>query len=289
MPSFLRRIRYLLRPASRERRSFELLNRPSDADRWSFADLGVLGALRYGLLAVFVVGVVAWFMKDRLPARERVRAELYQAPIQTAVDLDPFEREVGGIVYTVRPLYDYELFGLVVSRHDSDSFFDYYHKRWKDKINVMDLCVVWGENIESEVYRDMTFTSGNWTCYYKPRRGADPTAMSRFCASCLSNNHLVTDKPGITAAIRRAGRGDQVRLAGYLCEYSHSGGKWRRGTSVTRDDTGNRACETIYVTDFEILELANVAWRALHAMCKYALLIGVAAYVVLWVRTPFRA
>ena len=35
-----------------------------------------------------------------------------------------------------------------------------------------------------------------------------------------------------------------------------------RGTSTTRDDTGNGACETIYVTGFEIIGRANAGWRA---------------------------
>jgi hypothetical protein len=34
-----------------------------------------------------------------------------------------------------------------------------------------------------------------------------------------------------------------------------------RGTSTTRDDTGNGACETIYVDEFEIVVRASSGWR----------------------------
>ena len=35
-----------------------------------------------------------------------------------------------------------------------------------------------------------------------------------------------------------------------------------RGTSTTRNDTGGGACETVYVTQFEIIRRANAGWRA---------------------------
>jgi hypothetical protein len=34
-----------------------------------------------------------------------------------------------------------------------------------------------------------------------------------------------------------------------------------RGTSTTRKDTGGQACETVYVTEFEVLKRANPGWR----------------------------
>jgi hypothetical protein len=34
-----------------------------------------------------------------------------------------------------------------------------------------------------------------------------------------------------------------------------------RGTSTTREDTGNGACETIYVDEFEIVVRASSGWR----------------------------
>ena len=40
-------------------------------------------------------------------------------------------------------------------------------------------------------------------------------------------------------------------MRGWLAGYSNDDG-FRRGTSTTRDDTGNGACETIYVDEFQI-------------------------------------
>ena len=38
---------------------------------------------------------------------------------------------------------------LVVGLHHSDTWWDYPHKDWNDHINLMDLCMVWGENARS--------------------------------------------------------------------------------------------------------------------------------------------
>ena len=57
-------------------------------------------------------------------------------------------------------------------------------------------------------------------------------------------------------------RGDQVRLRGWLAKYGHKGSQVVRGTSTTRKDTGGQACETVYVTEFEVLKRANAGWRA---------------------------
>jgi hypothetical protein len=54
--------------------------------------------------------------------------------------------------------------------------------------------------------------------------------------------------------------GDQIRIKGYLSSYTNDSGS-TRGTSTTRTDTGNGACETIYVEQFKIVEAATSYWR----------------------------
>ena len=56
--------------------------------------------------------------------------------------------------------------------------------------------------------------------------------------------------------------GDQIHLEGYLASYSNASG-FHRGTSTTRKDTGNGACETVYVTAFDTADPAPRGWRKL--------------------------
>ncbi len=75
----------------------------------------------------------------------------------------------------------------------------------------------------------------------------------------LSNNHLLSDNEDIRDRVQKIRIGDQIRVQGYLASYESPGGL--RGTSTTRTDTGDGACETIYVERFEILRAATSFWR----------------------------
>jgi len=219
------------------------------------------------LLTGIVLLLVALFQKDRLPDADDILPEVYQMPRQTQTSALAFKTEVGKKVYTITPLYDYELYGLVVSYYDSTGWWDITHKfLWKDFINIKDICILFGFNVRTDAYKDMRFKSGTWTCYVKL-----PTerAQVQFHDICLSNNHLLSDSKTLAKEIMRAKRGDQVYLKGYLSAYSHSGGSFFRGSSTTRTDKGDGACETIYLTDFRIIKKSNVIWRILFSLSVF--------------------
>ncbi len=148
-----------------------------------------------------------------------------------------------------------------------------YHEQWGDYLNLKDLCVVWGDNISTEVYRDMRFSNGSFTCYYK---WPNQEVGSRFNPNQLFNNHLISNDSELNSTIMAVRRGDQVRLKGYLAEYSRMGSSSHRSTSTSCTDSGNGACETIWVEDFEILSRANVFQRALFkiSLCTAGLLLA---------------
>ena len=95
---------------------------------------------------------------------------------------------------------------------------------------------------------------------------------------------LLTDKPGIARTMRKVRPGDQVRFRGYLAEYSHNhnGRPFHRDTSIVRNDTGNRACETVFVEDFEILRPGGGPWRAIVWIAVFLIVVSVIA----WFRLP---
>ena len=74
--------------------------------------------------------------------------------------------------------------------------------------------------------------------------------------------------------------GDQVHFRGYLAEYSHGGG-FKRGTSIVRTDTGNGACETVFVEDVEILKPGGGPWRKLVWVAVCLFVIGIAGWWML--------
>ena len=216
---------------------------------------------------------MSWAQQKKLPAPGSLALELDADPAQTPASEAPFDIERGGVTYTVTPLYDYDLYGLVVSDHNARGGLDISHKRWEDNLNVKDLCVLWGVNARTGIYRKMKFKSGDFTCYYQTR---DPATFQAFDTAGMSNNHMLAGDDATARAVLAARRGDQVHFTGFLAEYTHGGG-FRRGTSISREDTGKHACETVYVTGMEIIRRGNPLWRAAYkaalALCVISLLL----------------
>jgi len=222
-------------------------------------------------------------LRDALPGPAGLRNELRREPVQTSTQAEPFQTSVGDVTYAVKPVADYEIWGLVVSNHDSGTWWDWIHKASNDHLNVVDLCVVFAENVASGGYIGLDYSSGQFVCYVQARSAE---AFQRFSMRALSNNHLLADRPSIASRLRDIRVGDQVRIRGWLAEYSHNHGfAFTRGTSLTRDDTGNGACETIYVLDVEVLRAGGTPWRWL-VWPSIALIV---AGLILWLRAPFSA
>jgi hypothetical protein len=216
--------------------------------------------IKVALLAGLVLLFFSVLNKRRWPKEDDFRPEVFQDPVQKSGSLPrPFDVAQRGYTYTVYPQFEYELWGMVVSSHYAGSFLDIAHEAWKDYLNIKDLCVIWGRNLESGAFREIKFWNRDFTCYFS---WTNPEAGELFSQSHVSNNHLITADALLRRTIKSAKRGDQVHFRGWLANYGHKGSSNVRGTSTTRDDAGGRACETVYVTEFEVLKRANAGWWA---------------------------
>jgi hypothetical protein len=216
--------------------------------------------------------------RNDFPATHTLLPALADEPKQRATARTPFTAAYAGVQYAVEPEFEYELHGMVVSyrQHDGKSRM---HRAANDHLNVADLCVVWGSTAASPYLDDISFWNGVFTCNFSTR---SDEAWNSVDVAQIANNHLIADSDGVRAAVARVSVGDQIRVRGWLASYGTSGNK--RGTSTTRTDTGDGACETIFVQEFEITRRSQNPWRtALHA----ALLV-LAVTVVVHFRLPYR-
>ena len=231
--------------------------------------------LKWLLLASFVFFGVALWQRDALPPPSELLPALQDEPQQRPIQKRAFEATVGDITYTVQPLYSYDIVGLVVSRHDNGGWRDYIHRDWNDKLNVADICVIWGDNARSGAYNSMSFWNGQFTCNWE----GSSDAADRFDMFSISNNHVLTANAAIAKRILSARIGDQIHMRGNLSEYSHNHGfAFHRGTSTVRTDTGNGACETLYVEDFEIIKPSPNPWRKLVWVAGAMLVLSLLAW-----------
>jgi len=228
--------------------------------------------------------MITWYIKDDLPPPGFYNLKQLSEPRQTRTFDQPFDTFVEDQQYHIKPLFDYELDGVVISLHDADSIADiWHHDKWKDFINVRDLCVIWGANVANDVYRDMSFKNDSWTCWaYWP----DQATAKRFQIMQLSNNHILVDDKQIKQALMNAELGDQVHFSGVLASYSNPGNGFQRGSSTNRSDTGNGACETVYLHDFQIVRKANAGMRILYTIAGWTIFLSVAVRMLLLFTTP---
>lgn len=235
------------------------------------------------LLCASIAGI-SHFYKDEWHEPDYYDQRLLEPPLQTETDREPFSIEANGLRYTINPKFDYDLYGVVVSYSDADGFTNiWHHKRWQDFINVRDLCVIWGNNVQSGVYKQMSFSSDSWTCWAS---WPDRTSGEMFTMKALSNNHIVTDSDKLKAKLMQAELGDQIHFKGVLAEYINHAASYTRGTSITRNDTGQGACETIFIDDFEIVKKANPTWRKLAKTFNWLSLLTLIGFIAMFLIAP---
>ena len=238
--------------------------------------------VRFAMLASLLAAAIAWWMQDELPQAGRLREDLFSEPVQRKVSKPPFDTRVDGVDYRIQPRYSYDLRGLVVSLHDSDTWWDYAHKAWNDHLNLADFCVVWGETARRGAYRGISFSNTQWECHWGT---TSSEAWQAFNQTEVANNHMVTDDPAVAKALRAVRIGDQVRVTGYLVDYTTFRDGRPAGTRVsseTRTDTGNGACEVLYVESLELLDSAGRRWRLALKIALAAL----AASAIAWLALP---
>ncbi len=241
--------------------------------------------LQWVFLLSTLLAAVSYGQKDQLPKPEFYTQQVLSEPLQSVTQAQPFDIEANGMVYTIEPKFDYQLNGVLVSYHDSDAFSDiYHHQDWKDFINIRDLCVIWGDNVRSGIYRQVTFYNATWTCWVSWENGR---IGQQFSMRQLSNNHLLANDPRLQQAILQAEPGDQIQFSGMLASYSHSNGQFQRGTSTTREDTGNGACETVFINDFSILKKANTGWRMAYDSARAVAALSLFGLLIVLFVAPF--
>lgn len=227
----------------------------------------------------FVLLIVSFWNRNDLPRRIDYVPEIHSEPMQTSTRKSSFTSHFAGIDYLVEPKYEYELYGMIVSyrHHDGDSLM---HRLANDHLNMLDVCVIWGDNTRNARLDKIRFWNGIFTCNFQTR---DQAAWDAFDIFEVSNNHLISDDPFIRNKVRGIRIGDQIRVRGVLARYGRPEHGMRE-TSTTRLDTGNGACETIFVEQFEIVRPARSDWRIAMYTALVLCLLGLAVHF----KRPYR-
>lgn len=224
------------------------------------------------LIICIIFYIVSILRLKNLPQVREMHPDLFNNPIQSSGTLkESFIFNYRGTDYNVKPMADYELWGLVVSHNDIGRWYNMYHD--KNSVNIKDICVIWGENISSGIYQKMKFKNGEFTCYVGWGELSWQEAR-KFRNDNLSNNHLIASEESIREIIRDVRVGDQIHLKGVLSSYGKvdTSEQYYRSSSLRRDDVGDGACETVFVDEIEILKRSMVLWYKIKDFSLYCFL-----------------
>ena len=162
-------------------------------------------------------------------------------PIQQRINTAGHLYEYDG--YSIKPLASFQLEAKVLGTKGY---------RWgrESDLSPVDLALGWGPMADDAVLAHIQISQqGRW---YRWRTATYPVPRKSIETSS-ANMHLIPTSPDVASALHATDPGDVVRLLGYLVEVKASDG-WHWRSSLTRDDTGDGACELILVSKLLILD-----------------------------------
>ncbi|ULG67732.1 hypothetical protein [Marinobacterium sediminicola] len=173
-----------------------------------------------------------------------------QPPVSTPVVNLPFDRhqpvqlnlssapEVRFNEYDLTLLAEFSIDARVLGRED-------YSLGREAELSPWDFALGWGEMAQPEVAKQFEIRqSGRW--YYW--RADTLPIPRRQIETSSANMHLIPASQQVRDRLEQIKEHDQLRLRGFLVEARGDDG-WRWRSSLSRNDTGNGACELILVTE----------------------------------------
>lgn len=112
----------------------------------------------------------------------------------------------------------------------------------------VDLALGWGRMSDTAVLNSVDVSQSGRFYYWRVQEFPIPR---REIETSSANMHMVPADESIAKRLKSVHRGDIVALNGYLIEaHGPDGFDWK--SSLTRNDTGNGACELVWVDRLEV-------------------------------------
>jgi hypothetical protein len=141
----------------------------------------------------------------------------------------------------IRLLAEYKLKGVVKAKKKYNDY--------PSQISKYDIAIAWGDLNKEEYDEHIKYKQGSRWYYYNYSR--DFPKDGSFIVKNSANVHLVHSSEEILDDLKKIRKNDYVSIEGYLMEAIFPNGPWR--SSLSRTDTGNGACEILYVIKVDIV------------------------------------
>lgn len=216
--------------------------RPPVAQRLPRARRGA-GSVWWARITVMMViaSIVGlrWWATRAVPRRiDRSTIDTMVEPLQQPVEgIAPIEWRHENERITIHPLARYRIAARVLGTSR-------YRFGWQGALVPWDVGLAWGKAATPEVLDHVHFQqSGRWLHYVY---GGHLPVDAGYLATHAANNHWIPATDNLRRAIAALDEGDVIEAEGFLVRAERvGGGEW--SSSLTREDSGDGACELMYV------------------------------------------
>lgn len=165
-------------------------------------------------------------------------------PVQWAAKDEPvISGQDNNYQWQITPRAHLQIGGRVLSRKT------YRFGGWPIDISPLDLALGWGELGDPKVDQWINWRQSNRWYYYT--WGDDSPYNADYLRLHSSNVHIIPATSSLAEALLKIREDDQIFLEGLLVDIeatqSDDGRRWWNNSSLTRSDTGDGACEILYV------------------------------------------
>jgi len=190
-----------------------------------------------GLILVCLIG--AFFSWDQRAVEQPAGVLVSEKPVQKKLREKQLVFEKEG--FKIKPLAEFKAEARVLLKED------YF---WDEgaAIAPVDLALGWGRMSDNNILEQLEFRQGNRFYYWST---ADFPIPRREIETHSANMHMIPASRTVEKQLKKVRQGNIVRFEGYLVEVRGENG-WFWRSSLTRDDTGNGACELIWIEKLEV-------------------------------------
>jgi hypothetical protein len=113
-------------------------------------------------------------------------------------------------------------------------------------LSPVDLALGWGRMSDSDVLQDIHISQSGRFYFWRPRYGRMLPIPKNEIISHSANMHMIPANEDVKSTLLDVRAGEIVTVSGFLVQVNKPNG-WVWRTSLTRTDTGNGACEVVWV------------------------------------------
>ena len=192
------------------------------------------------LMMFAAIGLVVYFLFFSAGEVEYEAGVLVKtAPVQEDSSSVP-EFKMNG--YDITPLKTFQIKARVLGREN-------YSSGRESDLSPVDLALGWGRMSDESVVSKISISQSGR--FYRWHVDEFPIPR-REIETHSANMHLIPRDEAVRDSIEQIKTGDVIELSGYLVNVKADDG-WQWNSSLTRNDTGDGACELIWVTGFKIV------------------------------------